>query len=292
MDAHPPECDGGPKRLRISWSQLLTHETCKQKSHLQRKQKRSPANDNRGFFHGIVVDRIMRARLEADASVGSGWMEAQVEGYIPKLREEMAEEGQGVVRWKHAGDREEMTALCREACRSLEPMLAKWVLPYDYQPEYRFNQTVRIPYLDGQLAEIELIGGIDILVRRSQDPLQFFGYDLKITRDKNYINKTLGQSIFYDLAVFAEFGVPMVQFGFLMPAVVERPTVPVNISQADRVSMLSRITKLAHDRWRGDVTPKQSGDGCAWCNVRHACSKYHDASTAFAPTRGAARAAG
>ena len=48
------------KTLRLSWSQLRTHDECNQKSFLMRSGKRSKVTDLRNFFHGMVVDRAMR----------------------------------------------------------------------------------------------------------------------------------------------------------------------------------------------------------------------------------------
>ena len=279
-----------PKKLKLSWSNLQAAELCWHKANLLRKQKRSPSTDIRGYFHGTVCDRVMRAWLSSDNPL-PGEMPDMVEDYIIKCLDEAKENQDGVVRWKHKGDREEMASYCRVVLTGLEPMLVRWVLPYDYQPEFRFRVPIRIPYLDGSLAEVELIGGMDILVRQSEVPPLWFGYDLKATQNPDYIRKTLGQSIFYDIANLALFGVPFQEFTFLQPAVSERPYVTVNITDDDRLSMLSRIVRLAHGRWSELDEPKADSVGCSYCPVKHACKKFSGTQfTAFAPIRGRRRA--
>lgn len=275
-----------PKKLKISWSQLQAFELCSHRSNLLRKQKRSPATDIRNFFHGTVCDRVMRAWLSSSDPL-PGEMSEMVEDYIVKCLDDAKENQEGVVRWKHKGDREEMAAYCRSLLTGLEPMLFRWVIPYEYQPEFRFRVPIRIPYLDGSMAEIELIGGMDILVRRLRVPPMWFGYDLKATQNPDYIRKTLGQGIFYDVATLAMFEASLQEFVFLQPAVIERPFVTVKITDDDRLSMLSRIVKVAHGRWSNLDDPKKDSAGCSYCPVRHACKKYSSRNnTPFAPIQG------
>ena len=167
-----------------------------------------------------------------------------------------------------------MTAWIETLLGRLEPMLVSRVLPFDYEAEHRFRVPIRIPDLAGNTSEIDLVGGMDILVRESSEPVIWAGYDLKATQNPDYIRKTLGQGIFYDLAVWAKFGAPLRVFEFLMPMVDSAPIVSATISNDDRMSLLSRIVQMAHGLWRGDVEPKEDPAGCAWCQVRHGCSKF------------------
>ena len=194
--------------------------------------------------------------------------------------------GYGVVRWRSRTDRSELTVFCQDLVTRLEPYLEQWVLPYEYAPEYRFSVPIHIPYLDGELIEIELRGGIDILVRLGNDPSQWRAFDLKATKDPNYVRKVRGQGVFYDIAIIASFGVAPVDFVFLQPMVEGRPYEIIDVSAADRRSMMARIIEYAHDCWRGDDTPKPDAAGCSWCPVRGACRKFSATSAPlFTPVR-------
>jgi len=279
-----------PQRIRISWTQLSNHEYCKQKAVLIRQHKKSPTDNVRNFFHGTVCDRVMRAWLsEPDPTPGA--MPGMVEDFIDLCAEELRAEESGVVLWKSRTDRAEMTEFCKTLVTRLEPMLVKWVLPFDYEPEYRFQVPIRVPYLDGTPAEIELVGGIDVLVRlpaygSASDLPRWQAYDLKATANPDYVRKTLAQGIFYDLAILAGFGRAPDEFTFLLPMVEDRQFVAAGVTDADRRSMLARIVAVAHDRWRGDDAPKLDAAGCSWCPVRGACRKFSPRAVgAFTPVR-------
>lgn len=279
-------CDG-PKRLKISWTALQTHEECKQKAYLFREKHKTPGGNIRPFFHGIVADRICRAWLDSD-DPQPGEMVSWVEDFIDSCRKEAKETGDGIVKWKDSNDRAEMTVWLKELLRRLEPFLIRDVLPYLYEPEFKFRVPIRIPDLAGNLSEIDLVGGMDILVREvplEVNPGIWAGYDLKATENPDYIRKTLGQGIFYALAHFARTGERFRTFAFLLPMVDSNPIVNVNITDQDLAVLLSRITKMCHDIWRNDVSPKKDMQGCAWCNVKHACSKMQGTGekTTFAP---------
>lgn len=283
LDQNDSRCDG-PRKIRLSWSQLQNMEHCRQKAKLMRRGAKSPATNIRPFFHGMVVDQVQRTWLSS-SDPRPGEMASMVPEWTERVRIEAAESGDGIVRWRSVEDRRSMERYCVELVTRLEPMLQRWVLPYDYEPEHRFRVPLRIPFLDGQPAEIELVGGIDILVREFKDPPVWYMYDLKATSNADYLRKTLGQAVFYDLAGLAGFGVSPRGFTFLQPQVESNPVANVEISDSDRTDMLSRITRAAHGRWRGDDAPKQDSDGCAFCQVRHACSKFSSAASAFAPVR-------
>lgn len=285
MEVSGSECVAEPERLKISWSYLQTVELCSHKANLMKGGKKSEATDIRNFFHGTVCDRIMRAWLNSDNPV-SGEMVTWVEDYIVRCLDEAKETGDGVVRWRNAGDRATLAAHCRRVLSGLEPMLLKWVIPFDYEPEFLFKIPIKIPYLDNKtLVTIYLTGGIDILVRESEVPMVWAAYDLKATRDPGYLQKTLGQATFYDLAVRAKWGVSPRRFAFLQPAVHERPFADVVITDQDRVDMLSRIVSVAHKRWLNEDVPKASSVGCSMCPVKHACKKFTN-NTVFKPVRG------
>ena len=264
----------GPSKLRISWTSLQTHETCRQRAHLMQGKRKTPAQNIRPFFHGIVADKCMRCWLESPNPV-SGEMVLAVEDTVEQCLLKARERGSGVVQWKSRTDRAEMIEWIKILLTRLEPYLQRNVIPYPYWPEYKFKVPLRIPDLAGNRSEIDLVGGMDIRVREAllPDPV-WVGYDLKATVSPDYLRKTLGQSIFYSLAHFASEGAPFHRFAFLQPMVEDNPFPEVVITQADLSSMLSRIVKMAHDMWRNDTTPKKLDSGCAWCPVKGSCVRF------------------
>ncbi|MFA7264767.1 MAG: PD-(D/E)XK nuclease family protein [Candidatus Nanopelagicales bacterium] len=271
------KCDG-PKPIKISWSALQAHTACKQRAFLFREKKKNPVTNIRPFFHGTVADRVMRRWLEADQQV-PGEMATWVDFMIDHEIEEAKRTSDGVVNWKSDTDRAEMAEWVRQLVTRLEPFLLKEVIPYEYEPEARFRVPLRIPDLNGETAQIMLVGGMDILVRESKLPPVWAAYDLKATANPDYLRKTLGQGVFYSLAHYAREGVPLRTFAFVQPMVETNPIAYVDITDADLSSMMARIVAMAHDIWRGDTEPNKDDKACSWCPVRHACAKYRPTST-------------
>ena len=131
------------KPLRISWSRLRSSEECPAKGHLLAEGRKAKASDIRMFFHGIVVDSLMRQWLSQDHPE-PGWMLANVDRMMKEDEEKAVATGDGVVRWKHASDKEEVRAFCKELVVRLEDDLAVECLPYDWQPAKRFAVYLRV----------------------------------------------------------------------------------------------------------------------------------------------------
>jgi hypothetical protein len=202
-------------------------------------------------------------------------MVRSVEDTVEREMQRARERESGVVQWKSRTDRAEMIEWVKVLLTRLEPFLQRHVLPFDYDPEYKFRVPLRLKDPDGNDAQIDLVGGMDIRVRETLVPEPVWvGFDLKATASPDYIRKTLGQGIFYSLAHFAEKGAPFSRFAFLQPMVEDNPFVWIDITQEDLSSMLSRIQKMAHDMWRNDITPKKLDSGCAWCPVKPGCSRF------------------
>lgn len=275
------------KRLAISWSGLRRWEECRQK-HLRVIQGKSIATiDGRVFLPGTVADRIMRAWLESD-DPQPGQMEAMVPEFMDRYTKPPAEgesEPDGryaIIRWRgnRERDRALVTNFVTEVVRDLEPILLKLVVPHEYQPEMRFRTTIQIPYLDGRMTSIDLIGAMDIVTRLLYPMLglnteDWVSYDLKATKDPKYMSKTAGQAIFYDIGLghfIGDTSQPKL-FGFIAPAIPEK-VVWVRITNDDRRMMMARIIAMAQGMWKQDWDPKESDAGCQWCEVQHACTKW------------------
>lgn len=255
--------------LRISWSQLRLHEECKQKGFLQRTGHRASLENQRVFFPGTVTDRVVRDWLN-NTPGEKGLMPQMVDTIIDREKAAVAEQG-GVMTWKDRGDREKVRKDCIEAVTKIEPSLMRFVVPYEFQPDFGFKAPVTVPHPDGGMETIYLIGYMDILVRDDKD--RWWVWDVKHTRDDGYWRKTVGQLSFYDLAVELMFGKPTIRTGLLQP-LCKKPEFPYTITQDKRSQLMQRIVGMANDIWREDFEPRKDNTHCSYCSVKHACVKF------------------
>ena len=267
MSAPPAIVNG--KQFRLSWSRMRAHQECRAKGHLQATGHRSPTADIRGYFHGTVVDRAYREWLNMDGTP-AGWMEQHVAEILEREESSAQETGDGIVKWRSATDKTEVTQFCQETCRRLEMVSRELVLPYDWQPAVRFSVPIEVPWLDGSLRQIMLVGDMDLLVRR---PEGVEVWDLKATRDNNYHRKVTGQMMFYDIAWWGMNGTWPIRVGLIQP-MCDVPVYPFVFDDASRRQMFASICTVAMDVFRGDVAPKPSQSACYNCAVKHACPVF------------------
>lgn len=258
-----------PKKLRLSWSQLRNHEECKQKSYLMRSGKKAKTQNIRGYFHGMVVDKIMRDWL-GNPLRSPGEMTDMVTAALVDVEREAKDTGDGIVRWRDAQDRADVAVFCLDLVGKLEPILTERVLPFRHEPATRFNVPLRIPDLNNELTEISLVGETDLVVHHP-DGIQV--WDLKGTKDNHYWRKVLGQLYFYDIAMLLLHGQRTERVGLIQP-MCEQQVLEFVVTDNERSQMFSRITNFAHDIWREEKTCKADTAGCSWCEVRHACPRF------------------
>ncbi len=259
LDPHPD------KQLRISWSRLRAHDECPAKGALQREFKYSK-QDIRNFVHGNVVDSAMRRWLAFDEPP-PGWMLAHVD----EIFEEWQHSEEGIVRWKHPGDKNETREFCRELVTRLEPILERYVLPFTWYPAVRFEVPIKVHHLDGSLREIQLVGEMDLMVQ--DDAGRIVVWDLKGTKDDAYWRKVAPQLAFYAIAVWIMKKQFPYRTGLIQPMCTER-VLPVTVTPQAVREMGTRIERVARDIWAGRLAPKESNEGCAYCPVNYACPKY------------------
>lgn len=273
------------KPLRLSWSRVRLHSECPAKGHLIAGKHKSPVSDYRVFFPGTVADRCMRKWLSLEAQE-PGWMASQVAVIMDQEELAAKDSGDGVVRWKHTADRLEVQQMCVQAVTRLENdlfALLRIGQPSElmWDPARRFEVPVTIPHPAGRKEKIYLVGEIDLLAGTPvADPvvpgaLNWAGasvgvWDLKTTRDEQYWRKTLGQLVFYEIAMWAMTKRWPVRSGLLQPLCKE--TMPSwQFTMDHRTQMLTRIVTVAQDIWAGRVDPKPEKGKCGNCEVRHAC---------------------
>lgn len=255
------------KPLRVSWSAIRTHEECHQKSYLIRDGKKAKVSNTRNFFHGTVVDSIMRRWLD-DPAHTPGSMVSMVDELM--VDTEADEKSQGhVVRWRNAADRDDVRGFCTELVTRLEPLLSDLVLPHRYEHGKWFKVPMSITGLDGEPRDILLTGEMDLLVH-NDGPIV---WDLKGTADDQYYRKVVAQLVFYDVAVWASSGIKTRAVGLIQPMCSERIKA-WEVTDEARRQLLTRIERYAHDVWSGERTCTTKPATCHWCDVKHACPKY------------------
>jgi hypothetical protein len=258
---------GTSKQFRLSWSKLKELEECRAKGWLHFQGKFSEQRDSRIFFPGTVVDRVMRAWLEADKQV-PGAMVGLVDAIFDREEASTHENGDGIVKWKHVKDRDETREKCRECVRRLEPILLERVIPFDYQVAARFTVPVLIPY-QGVQRELMLTGEMDLLVRR---PEGLVVDDLKMTQNTEYWRQTFPQLTFYGIACAAmRLGWP-VGCSLIQPMCPQQ-VLPFVFTPDNYAEMWSRIVTAAEHWWNGDHSPKADNAGCAYCPAKLSCPK-------------------
>jgi PD-(D/E)XK nuclease superfamily len=262
------------REIGVSWSRLRDHMECHQKAALKAKGKKAPSTDIRNFFPGTVVDVCMRRWLDQD-SPQIGEMTAMLDQVLVDAEHEAQKTGDGIVRWRHLGDRDEVRASCRELLERLEPILCELALDdsLDYVPARRFRAPLVVPYLDGSPQRIWLVGEMDLFTQTRSQPCQYRVWDLKNTRNKDYWRKVTGQLLFYDLATFCLHGSWTSECGLIQPLCPER-VLRFVFAEQNRRELLAAVTRYAADVWRNDQAPKATNEGCDRCEVRHACVRY------------------
>lgn len=243
---------------------LRAHEECRQKTALLRQGKRAKAQNLRSYFHGMVVDSVMRAWL-ANPHRSAVDMRTLVEEHIERGQREAVETGDGVVRWRDAGDRDVLRDFSVELVRRLEPILTEHVLPYDYYCGHRFKHPLTLP--DG--TEILLNGEMDLLVADHG----WVVWDLKGTKDNGYWRKVVGQLTFYDLATKLERG-EHTRFAGLIQPMCDQQLLTFEFDGDARRAMLARILRYVSDVQAANEQCRADTSGCSWCEVKHACPRY------------------
>lgn len=256
--------------IRVSWSQLRTHEECKQKRYLHVQKSGMAAKNQRLFLPGNVTDRVVRNWLQNAPMDHIGEMPSMVEPMLDSFRTEILDRGERTV-WKGLGDRAQIVRDCVEAVTKIEPALLKYVVPYNFIADFKFAAPLTLPKFDGTQETILLIGYMDIIVKDNQG--RYWVFDVKQTRDNQYWRKTVGQLTFYDLAVQLIFQKKTMRTGLFQP-LCTTPVLPYEVTDDLRSQMNQRVVGLVNDIWRGDKTPRKDTKYCGFCDVKNACEKY------------------
>ena len=197
--------------LKVSWSQLRNHEECHRKSYLLRSGKKAKVTNVRNFYHGSVVDQVMRDWLESPLRQPGG-----MQKMVDRVMSEVADEAKGndqLIRWRNAQDKEDVRQFCLTLVERLEPILRERVLPFQHEVGKWFKVPIQLPDPYGVLREVTLIGEMDLLCY-DDGPIV---WDLKGTADDQYWRKVLGQLTFYDIVITISSGQRTRKTGLIQP---------------------------------------------------------------------------
>lgn len=257
--------------LRLSWSRIRNHMECRAKGALISAGRKSPVTDIRNYFRGSAVDLCMRRWLEMD-DPPPGWMAAHMDEILDCAETDARESGDGVVKWRDAGDKPQARAWCKDLVTRLEPILYELVIPYEYEVAVRFKVPLTIPGLNGEPRKILLAGEMDLLTWRApKTPLAV--RDLKATEDTSYWRKVSGQLVFYEIAVFGMTGKWPEVSSLIQPMCPDQ--VPeFRFGDEERRQMFVTICNVAADIWAKNLPPKADAAGCDRCPVKPACPKF------------------
>lgn len=198
-------------------------------------------------------------------------MPDMVSATLDAVRNEILEKGERVAWKRDVEDRKKIEADCIEAVTKIEPALLKYVTPFEFEADFRFDAPLSLPRLDGSKETIFLIGYMDILVRDDQGRMHVF--DVKHTRDSSYWRKTVGQLTYYDLAVQLIFRQKTHTTGLFQP-LCPKPIYPYQVTDDLRSQMYQRIVKVTNDIWNNDNEPRKDNKYCGNCEMRMACPKF------------------
>ena len=177
-------------------------------------------------------------------------------------------------------DQEDILKKVKRTLKNLYPILEQKIVGKHFIPEFRpKNMPVfGIPGPDGQPCFIRLYLAVDCAVQVWEDPdnpnaLGGWGlYDLKTTATTDYLDKTLPQLVFYDLAFHAMTGKRPVEHELWAPLV--NPSIrSVNVTDEHRKMVTNWIVSYCHGVWAGEDSLTKDDSNCYTCPTKNACPK-------------------
>jgi hypothetical protein len=183
------------------------------------------------FYRGNVADKMMRTWLQDPVT---GGMVGLVGDAMEVCEQAHQQEGRSV-RWRSAAQRGAVREECVQLAGRLEPLLTELVLPHRWRCPYRFEVSVDI-----ETRPVLLVGEIDLFV---QTQTGYCIYDLKMTSNANYWRSTVGQLVFYDIAMSVKHGTRAEKLALIQP-MCETPVEWFRIGDQEHREMWSHIVNL------------------------------------------------
>ena len=292
-------CYGVPKPITLSWTRLSDWVKCKHRVKLTLEGKRSKLSNARNFLAGRVTDLSMRKALEEAPRDDKGrLLELSKDALISQVPDiwdravtkapEFDNLADGhlnkndILKWNTMDPREDQANILNNiytTLNNLHPILEENILGKRFIPEFRPDTmpVIGIPGPDGETCYIRLFLAVDCVVEIEESTeagkLGEYGiYDLKTTPTVEYLEKTLPQLVFYDLAFHALTGKRPKEHALWAPLVTP-PVKTVDVTDEHRRMLLSWIISYCHGVWSGADGFTDDDSNCYTCPTKTACPK-------------------
>lgn len=290
----------GPKPITLSWSRLSDWVKCNYRVKLLHQGKKSKLSNARNFLAGKVSDLAMRKALEDAPKDPTGRLlsisKEDMLSYVPELwdksrtrppeddpRADGYLEKNSILKWNGtdpAEDQKNILENINKSLTNLHPILESKLIGRRFIPEFRPKEmpVIGIPGPSGETCYIRLFLAVDCAVQLSEDPTNPDGlgewglYDLKTTSTVEYLEKTLPQLVFYDIAFHALTGKRPIEHALWTPLV--NPTIrSIHVTDEHRRMVLNWIISYCHGVWAGKDGFTNDETNCYTCPTRAACPK-------------------
>ena len=296
IEPTPVSCYGLPEKpITLSWSRLHDWMKCKQRTKLTFQKKKSKITNVRNFLAGSVADLSMREALDNAKKDSDGrLLELSLDELLAPVQskwdkaitavEDDAKDNSNrkVLAWSGLDPEKDQRELLNKilvTLKNLHPLIEERVVGHRFIPEFRPKRmpVIGIPGLNGETVFIQLFLAVDIAiqVKEGDSPTQLgdWGiYDLKTTSTEAYLEGTLPQLVFYDLAFSALTGKFPVEHELWAP--LANPMVRrVQIDDSHRKQMINWIINFCHGVWKGEDSFTADASNCYNCPTKNACPK-------------------
>lgn len=281
-------CYGEPKQITLSWTQLSNWMACHHRVKLIHKGKKSKLTNARNFLAGKVTDITMRKALESAPKDPQGRLLSleltDLMAPLPEAWERSTTnlEKNTLLKWNGLDpleDQKKILTNVKKALKGMHPILQENLMGRKFIPEFRPETmpVFGIPGPNGEPTYIRLYLAVDVAVQIEEDPDQTkmgeWGlYDLKTTSTADYINKTLPQLVFYDLAFNALTGKYAKDHALWAP-LLKQPVQKVHVTDEHRKQVINWIISYCHGVWAGQEEFTKDDTNCYTCPTRSACPK-------------------
>lgn len=284
------DCYGKVRPLTVSWSRINDWAKCHHRVKLMFEGKRSKLTNARNFLVGNLTDNSMRQALERSHKDPEGRLLSfsidELMAPLPAMWDKAIStpERNTIFKWDAkdpVGDQQKLLLKAQDALEKLHPILEKNLLGRRFIPEFRPKEMpiIGIPGPYGETAYIRLFLAVDCAVQVEEDPagdphgLGKWGlYDLKTTSSVEYINKTLPQLVFYDIAFQALTRTQPVDHGLWAP-LLPNPEIKAEVNDSHRVMVQNWIISYCNSVWAGEADFTKDETNCYTCPTRSACPK-------------------
>lgn len=291
METSWTSCYGRQRQITLSWSRLSDWMKCKRRVRLIHEGKKSKLVNARNFLAGNLVDHSMRKALTNAERDSEGRLLSlsleELMAPLPAMWDDAINnpEKNRIYQWvgpDPVADQKNIINNAELALRNLHPIITGKMLGKRYIPEFRPEKmpVIGIPSLEDpeDIVYIRLFLAVDMAIQLEEDKNDPMGmgewglYDLKTTQTADYIDKTLPQLVFYDLAFNASTGKYAKEHALWTP--LQDPKVKeVVIKDEHRMQVMDMIVSYCHGVWSWEDDFTDDEKNCYTCPTKAACPK-------------------